>query len=464
MSVIRQRRWTMATSAVLRVILGENSSQRVVLPDTVTELENEIRRQCQLQDLFRLQFMDELSGNIFQDLTSMDEIQDRATVKVLSLRPLEQANQVYREEGTRLIPDPKLRSDILQGLNQEIVQYKVYFADMDAEKIAQALIQKHPCLTEVASETGYSGWVRSIKNKLSNYRTILRKMGCREVTVNALKHKPDGRRSPAFAVKKPKRGEVAYCPSFPSEEDDDSLENIRVELLSDIKKRNNRETVKMKMQRTFALRRHKVIGCDPMISDFTMRWPALFDVTEINAEFKPITTIPLQSKFLSQLDLYSANLLKMFESTTGQKGKKLKALTNNMDTDDIDAGRDLLIKGLCLYLNEDPGDLVQEFIDVDETIFEGAIEKTAMGIFTLKNTASEDDVRIVLEGVTVIQDLETVAFASAMLLGLIYSLNLSYPKKLSCTFEVLQKIIMELDGWVLSYKAQSLKTKLHQCE
>ncbi|KAJ4921896.1 hypothetical protein JOQ06_024060 [Pogonophryne albipinna] len=111
----------------------------------------------------------------------------------------------------------------------------------------------------------------------------------------------------------------------------------------------------------------------------------------INAEFKRITTIPLQSKFLSQLDLYSANLLKMFESTTGQKGKKLKALTNNMDTDDIDAGRDLLIKGLCLYLNEDPGDLVQEFIDVDETIVEGAIEKTTMGIFTLKNTASEDD-------------------------------------------------------------------------
>ncbi|XP_034059805.1 uncharacterized protein LOC117538311 [Gymnodraco acuticeps] len=257
----------MATSAVLRVILGENSSQRVVLPlglpDTVTELENEIRRQCQLQDLFRLQFMDELFGNIFQDLTSMEEIQDRATVKVLSLSPVvagscdngpltpthvpnhagepssvspadttvmlssqesvsprsswpevfhiprftydAELKLVYREEGTRLIPHPKLRSDILQGLNQEIVQYKVYFADMNAEKIAQALIQKHPCLTEVASETGYSGWVRSIKNKLSHYRTILRKMGCREVTVNALKHKPDGRRSPAFAVKKPKR-------------------------------------------------------------------------------------------------------------------------------------------------------------------------------------------------------------------------------------------------------------------
>ena len=89
------------------------------------------------------------------------------------------------------------------------------------------------------------------------------------------------------------------------------------------------------------------------------------------------------------------------------------------------------------------------------------MEKTTMGIIVLKNT-SEDDVRIVLEGVTVIQDLDNVAFATAMLFGLIYALNLSYPQKLKCTFEVLQKIIMELDGGVLSHKAQILKTKLHQ--
>lgn len=94
-----------------------------------------------------------------------------------------------------------------------------------------------------------------------------------------MKHKPDGKRSPAFDVKKPKRVEVAYYPSFPLGECEESLETMRVELISDIK-RNNRETIRAKMEKTFALRRQEVIRCAPMISDFQERWPALFDVME----------------------------------------------------------------------------------------------------------------------------------------------------------------------------------------
>ncbi len=30
--------------------------------------------------------------------------------------------------------------------------------------------------------------------------------------------------------------------------------------------------------------------------------------------------------------------------------------------DDIDAARELAIKGLCIYLNEDPKDLIQEYV------------------------------------------------------------------------------------------------------
>lgn len=30
--------------------------------------------------------------------------------------------------------------------------------------------------------------------------------------------------------------------------------------------------------------------------------------------------------------------------------------------EDIDAGRECVIKGLCIYLNEDPDDLVQEYV------------------------------------------------------------------------------------------------------
>ena len=55
---------------------------------------------------------------------------------------------------------------------------------------------------------------------------------------------------------------------------------MRVELLLDIKQRNNRETVWAKMEKIFALRRQEVIRDAPMIIDVQVRWPALFDVME----------------------------------------------------------------------------------------------------------------------------------------------------------------------------------------
>ncbi|KPP56144.1 hypothetical protein Z043_126297, partial [Scleropages formosus] len=182
----------MMTSAVLRVILRENSCQRVVFPSGLPET-----------------FMDALFDNQFMNLTSMDEIQDKATVKtfeyccscfmysstfasrhseqssscssndtIMLSSPnsttsksswpdsfciprfsydaefkLEQANSVFREKGTLLIPDIKLKSDILEGLIQEIVQYKVYVTDRESKQVAEALIKRHACFAERGSDT-----------------------------------------------------------------------------------------------------------------------------------------------------------------------------------------------------------------------------------------------------------------------------------------------------------------------
>ncbi len=64
-----------------------------------------------------------------------------------------------------------------------------------------------------------------------------------------------------------------------------------------------------------------------------------------------------------------------------------------------------------------------------------------MGIYVIRYEGAdiEDspaDVGVVLEGEKVIQDLCSVPYATAMLLGLIYGLNL-YPPELRYTFEVL---------------------------
>uniref|UniRef100_A0A3B1IXZ8 Uncharacterized protein n=1 Tax=Astyanax mexicanus TaxID=7994 RepID=A0A3B1IXZ8_ASTMX len=76
------------------------------------------------------------------------------------------------------------------------------------------------------------------------------------------------------------------------------------------------------------------------------------------------------------------------------------------------------------------------------------------------STDVPEDVGIVIEGCTVLQDLGDVANGCAVLLGLIYCLNLSYPKDLRYTFDFFQKVLMELDGSKLSNKVQVLKNKL----
>ena len=83
--------------------------------------------------------------------------------------------------------------------------------------------------------------------------------------VNSLKDKSEGKLSPAFGIKKPRWSEVNYCPPYPTEKSDVSLERLRVELLSDVKKRHNRDVVRMKMEKTFASRRYEVVRDTPKL-------------------------------------------------------------------------------------------------------------------------------------------------------------------------------------------------------
>ncbi len=88
-----------------------------------------------------------------------------------------------------------------------------------------------------------------------------------------------------------------------------------------------------------------------------------------------------------------------------------------------------------------------------------------MGVYVVKQPGADaeddsEDVGIIVEGVQVLQGLKDVANACALLFGIIYDLNLSYPTDLRYTFEFIQKILMELDTHRLSAKIQVLKNKL----
>uniref|UniRef100_A0A9J8D8E0 Uncharacterized protein n=1 Tax=Cyprinus carpio carpio TaxID=630221 RepID=A0A9J8D8E0_CYPCA len=111
------------------------------------------------------------------------------------------------------------------------------------------------------------------------------------------------------------------------------------------------------------------------------------------------------------------------------------------------------VPSLCTYLNEDPEKLVRAYL------------QTVMGVYViLKEVALPDDdpqdTGVLIEGVEVLSDLSSIVQACALLFGLINCLNLSYSAELKCTFEVVQKIFLNLNGQRLSSKAQLLKNKL----
>ncbi|CAI5685808.1 unnamed protein product [Oreochromis niloticus] len=155
--------------------------------------------------------------------------------------------------------------------------------------------------------------------------------------------------------------------------------------------------------------------------------------------------------------------MKIYAKKGEVQGRKIKTImTYTTQTDAVEIRRECILKGLCVCLNEDPENLVQDYLDVDKNIAT-AIAETVFGICVIQSEGAEpgddpQDVMIVLEGVEVMGELGNVAFAVAMLLGLVYSLNLSYPPALRYTFEVLQKILMELDAHKLSNNVQVLKT------
>lgn len=71
----------------LRIILGENDSQRLIIPDgipeSVNELAQQIKRHGGVEGDFRLQFMDAEFGNEFTNWMSISDVQDKGTITVI---------------------------------------------------------------------------------------------------------------------------------------------------------------------------------------------------------------------------------------------------------------------------------------------------------------------------------------------------------------------------------------------
>lgn len=95
---------------------------------------------------------------------------------------------------------------------------------------------------------------------------------------------------------------------------------------------------------------------------------------------------------------------------------------------------------------------------------ERELQQCTMSVFVIRE--EEDplqpprDVGVITEGVEVLHELPSVAHGCALLFGLIYALNLSYPGELKHTLDALQKIFMATEPKRMTRRVCSLSVEL----
>ncbi|XP_039648906.1 uncharacterized protein LOC120554221 isoform X2 [Perca fluviatilis] len=380
---------------------------------------------------------------------------------------LRKGNDIYEKTGQGLSVTRDMKMEILDKLAQEIFALKAYPEKYQIVSVASELVNKHPCLKEPGSGTGYDGWTTSIKYKLGNYRSKLRQAGCNEVSVNRKRGRDDEVDEGRFSLKKPKRGEVNHVPDHPENYNDETLEDQRCVLVGEMKKKGkDMEVIRQKMDLTFSLRRKEIVEVEPMVLEIQERWPALFLREQICEEFYRVTTKDLLGTFRAALDEYCPRLLKLYRARRGACGQHMENLLDRLDeqTSDIALHRKkTCLEGLPIFVRDTAEKLFLKCLDTDAV--DGQTRGVKMGILTvfvddaptLQPTVNSID--IVLEEAIVLTDLPDLPTAFAYLFGLLYALNMEFPKELKYTFEAIQHIFMELSA-SCSQRVRSLKTKL----
>ncbi|KAI3365030.1 hypothetical protein L3Q82_010081 [Scortum barcoo] len=97
---------------------------------------------------------------------------------------LRQADLSFMKDHLPITPSRDMKHDILEKLAETMYSFKAYPDDDDFSSVAKSLISKHPSLTEPGLQPGWYGWKNSLKFKMANYRTKLRKAGCDDVMIN----------------------------------------------------------------------------------------------------------------------------------------------------------------------------------------------------------------------------------------------------------------------------------------
>lgn len=102
--------------------------------------------------------------------------------------------------------------------------------------------------------------------------------------------------------------------------------------------------------------------------------------------------------------------------------------------------------------------------DIKGNDIQTGMQRCTMGIYVISKENGDpghhDDIGVFVEGVIILDNIGSEAQACAVMLGVIYALNLAYPKELRHYYEFIQKVLMQMDGEKLSPKVLGLKNKV----
>lgn len=308
---------------LLRVILSQEDIRRVTIdnmPETVDGLHLMLKNKLGLEGDLVVQFQDPEFDNELCNLSSMSELpKDKVTLKVYS-KPLEschtdstldtaslssspedsptarhprqlpqpfdipifsfdvelklkQGNEAFHKDGTLLDVSKDMKSDILDKIAEAIYVHNPYPTREEYDLVAQALINKHPCLREPGSVSGWYCWKFSLKFKMGNFRQKLRVAGCPELKINSRTSSSPGTRK----LKRARKSEVNFLPDIPEGKTHRSLNEERTAMVTEMKKRKvDWQQIKEMMTSTFPIRRKEIVEDQPLVADIKARWPALF--------------------------------------------------------------------------------------------------------------------------------------------------------------------------------------------
>nr|XP_054586819.1 uncharacterized protein LOC129152454 [Nothobranchius furzeri]XP_054586820.1 uncharacterized protein LOC129152454 [Nothobranchius furzeri] len=507
---------------LLRVILSPQDIRKIRLdsvPKSVEDLKLDVKNKLQLNQCFDLQYED-TDFKDFCNLTCVDDLsKDKATLKVIfcpdSAEPyldscssdlilsassststssgqsvsfsgrsqqwptvfpvptfsfdvelrLRQGNEIFESHGKLLTLSKDMKSEILDKMAEKMFSFKAYPANEDFEKAAHSLVEKHPCLKEPGSTSGWYGWKISLKFKMGNYRQKLRDAGCQELKINSDKRGSGDTRGRRNKVKKPRRSETNFLPDLPQGRDIKKLDEERMMLSQEMAKaKPNLDFIDSGMNATFALRRKEIVEEEPPVVEMKARWSALFTERQIVKEFTRLMSVDINS-FYEGLDGNLQKLLLLYRSKRFEGNKELMSLLESLDNDPSNLRkRTAVLLGLPWYMKENPFTLLKicEPTDAEDDLIKGIV----VGILLVLEDVSEPlpsffvDVAIVLEANIVIRHLRDLPNAFMTLMGLMYVLNLNYPKDMKYTFEVIQRLFMGLGIDSCSARVHSLKNAL----